>query len=176
MDLTTGIMIGVFALLIVGMIFLQSRRRRQMVDQQSAMMDRLRAGMRIKTVAGVIGRIREIREEASGLKTILMETGHGASTSFQLIDVQAILNIMEEDRLVDGLGLSTQDQTPASAPVAPVVEVAPAPTPEGEANPMHEKYNAMKEEARVGREAELDAAEFVKKSNTTRKRTTKKQP
>ena len=45
---------GVVGLFVV-MIFLQRRRQRTMVDAQMAMLDRLRMGMRVKLVSGVVG-------------------------------------------------------------------------------------------------------------------------
>jgi len=90
------ILIGVLVLLFALMIFMQTRRRKTMVAQQNEMFERLRPGMRIKTVAGTIGRIKEIREESPHLKTILMETGTDKNQSYLLIDMQAVLTIVDD--------------------------------------------------------------------------------
>ena len=147
------IIIGVFAVLLVGMILLQTRRSKAMREQQAGMLDRLRPGMRVKTVAGVIGRIREIREENSHLKTILLETGQGSSVSFLLYDINAVMAIMEE--VMTSTEVVQQEVKEEAAPAIPA-PVQPVTT-----------FDRMKAEARG---ETFDAAEFVEKSNTTRKK------
>ena len=90
------IIVGVLLLLIVGMFFMQARRRKVVTNSHEQMLDKVRTGTRIKTVAGVIGQIKEIREESTGLKTILLESGHGSRVSYTLFDINAILEIMDE--------------------------------------------------------------------------------
>ena len=90
------VLIGVMVVLIFGMIFMQTRRRRSAMEQQIALIDRLRPGMRVRTIAGVIGRVIEIREEGAGLKTVLIETGSGKHASHVLYDVNAIVMVMDE--------------------------------------------------------------------------------
>ena len=177
-DWWTWAMIGGFALLIVGMIFFQSKRRRRHMEHQQDMMNRLRSGMRIKTVAGTIGRIKEIREESNGLKTILLETGTGKDVSYLLMDVQAILNIMDEDRLIDDGSAPATALPPIPDTEFPKKAEATEPQPEAtaEPNPMHEKYEEMKAEAEKAREEDFNAGEFVTKSNSTRKSPAQKKP
>ena len=94
-----GLLGGVLGLAIV-MIFLSRRRQRRMVGNQVAMLDRIRMGMRVKTVSGVIGRIKEIREEPSGMKTVLIETGNDKYCSYMQVDINAVMEIVSEEGAV----------------------------------------------------------------------------
>ncbi|MCL2587648.1 MAG: preprotein translocase subunit YajC [Firmicutes bacterium] len=139
-----GAMVGLF----IVMMFLNRRRQRRIMDEQVGMLDRLRMGMRIKTVSGVIGRIKEIREEVGGMRTILIETGNDKFSSFMQIDINAVMEIVGE--------------AGHQAEAAPVIDHQP------------ETFESMKERAREGREEDFNAAEFVEKSNSTRKKSSKK--
>ena len=130
-----GGLVGLF----VVMIFLQRRRQRATMENQGAMLERIRMGMRIKTVSGVVGRIKEIREEFGGARYVLIETGNDKHSSFLQLDINAIMEVMGEE------------SAPAEIP-APVIEEPVAPAAE-----------------------EFNAAEFVEKSNATRKRKPKTQ-
>jgi preprotein translocase YajC subunit len=87
----------VFGLIIVGftvMIIMQSKKRKVQQTEYNSMIDSLRVGVRVKTVGGVIGVIKEIREEAPNFKTVLLET-----PSLIRYDVQAIYGIVDEAAL-----------------------------------------------------------------------------
>lgn len=144
----TWVFVGVLVLLFVVMIFMQTKRRKAVVAQQEQMIDRLRPGMRVKTVGGVIGRIREIREEGGGLKTAMLETEFNGKTNFALYDIQAIYMTIDEP----GAVVVQEEPTPAQ------IET-PAPT---------ETQAAEAEEAQTpigGSDTELNAAEYVSKRN-----------
>ena len=156
----TWVMVGVLGLLIVLMVVMQIRRRRQMTQQQDQMIDRLRAGMRIKTVAGAIGRIVEIRDEGAGLRTVLIETGNDRNKSFLLYDVQAILSIVDDP-------MSPPTIVENNTPTTPSTQT---PTSQAQAS-QGETWEEMK--ARADGQGDFDAKEFVDASNKSRKRTTK---
>ena len=98
-DLWAYITLGVILLLFVGMIMAQTRRRRTAQAEYAGMLDTLRTGMRVKTVGGVIGKIKEIREEAPGFKTVLLETGTDKNPSLVLYDFQAIYGIVDDEAI-----------------------------------------------------------------------------
>ena len=91
----TWIFFGLLAFLVV-MAASTIRRRKTAQSEYMGMLDTLRPGMRVKTVGGVIGTIREIREEAVGFKTVLLET-----PSLILYDLQAIYGVVNEDALAN---------------------------------------------------------------------------
>jgi len=112
--ITLGVIVVVFMLLVV----MQTRRRRTAQAEYSGMLETLRAGMRVKTVGGVIGRIREIREEAPGFKTVLLETGDSKNPSLVLYDLQAIYGIVDDEAILakkmeDAQAQNIQNHEPA---------------------------------------------------------------
>jgi preprotein translocase YajC subunit len=85
------------------MILLSSRRRKSAQQKAEQMLDTLRPGNRVRTVGGVVGRIKEIREESPGMKTVLLQTGNDKYPSFMLFDINAIFGIFpEEGHTIDG--------------------------------------------------------------------------
>ena len=90
------VVMGVIVLMFVVMVTLQSKKRKKSQDEYTGMLDTLRPGMRVKTVGGVIGRIKEIREEGPGFKTVLLETG----TSTVLYDLQAIYGVVDDEAIL----------------------------------------------------------------------------
>lgn len=150
------IFLGIIVVMIVVMLLMTRRRQKRAQESASQMMDRLRPGMRVKTVAGLIGRIKEIRQENSGLKTILLETGHGRDTSFMLYDAHAILNIMDEamSSEVFDPSASVVENAKASESEPVIVPVEPVTTINGEPVP----------------DDGFNASAFVAESNKSRKK------
>ena len=108
-DPMTYILLGLVVLFGV-MIFLSSKRRRSTQQQILKMHDELRPGQRVRTVGGVVGRIKEIREESPGFKTVLIETGSAKFPAHMLFDVQAIYGIIaEEGHTIDGVPLAAKE-------------------------------------------------------------------
>jgi len=103
------VIIGMFVLLGL-MLYFGSRRRRAMQSQVNQMHEQLRPGQRVRTVGGVVGRIKEIREEAPEFKTVLIQTGNDKHPAYMLFDIQAIYGIVPEE----GHSIS-------GAPLGPVV-------------------------------------------------------
>jgi preprotein translocase subunit YajC len=108
MDSVYYLAIG-FLIILAVMIFYQSHRRKSVQAEYQGMLDTLRQGMRVRTVGGVIGKIIEIREDASGFRTVLLETGTDGKPSFVLYDIQAIYGIVDDEKIAD---LSAAAQIP----------------------------------------------------------------
>lgn len=89
-------MMGVIIFMFVVMIMFQNKKRSKAQGEYNSMIDSLRVGVRVKTVGGVIGKILEIREEAVGFRTVLLETGSEKSKSIVLYDIQAIYGIVDD--------------------------------------------------------------------------------
>ena len=106
--ITLVIIIAIFVVMLV----LQSRRRKTAQAEYSGMIESLRPGARVKTVGGVIGRIVEIREEAPGFKTVLLETGTDKSKSFVLYDLQAIYGVVNDEAVARANAKSLDEQKP----------------------------------------------------------------
>ena len=123
-------------------LYYSSRRRKKMESEVTKMHDELRPGKRVRTVGGVVGRIKEIREEAPGFKTVLLETGSAKYPAFMLFDIQAIYSLVAEEG-------HTLDGVPVPKPIIPTE--APLET---------EHTTKLNGE-------ELDAREYVEKRNST---------
>ena len=108
-------------LLVVGLVIMMmwSRRRNKAArDEAEKMLDELRPGQRVRTYSGIIGRIKEIREESPAhttekgvqvpaVKTVLIETGSDKNTSFMLFDIHAIHGVVpEEGHTIEGLPIA----------------------------------------------------------------------
>lgn len=99
-DIGFYITLGVIVLIFGALVFMQTRRRKTAQAEYTGMLDTLRVGTRVKTVGGVIGKIKEIREEAPGFKTVLLETGDAKNPSVVLYDLQAIYGIVDDEAVL----------------------------------------------------------------------------
>jgi preprotein translocase subunit YajC len=137
----------IMAALLVLLFVFQGSRQRKMQADYVAMLDTLRVGMRVKMASGVIARIKEIREEAPGFKTVLVETGDGKNVSYLTYTLDAVQGIVNEDAL-------------AALNAKPVETVS---------------IEEAKTETSVNGEkvGELDAGEYVQKRNAQAKKKTK---
>lgn len=93
------ILIGV---LLVGMIVLmvvQGRKSKKAQDDYMAMLDNLRVGMKVKMASGLLGRIKEIREEAPGFKTVVLETGDARNATEMTFVLEAVQGIVNEEAI-----------------------------------------------------------------------------
>ncbi|MCL2229095.1 MAG: preprotein translocase subunit YajC [Firmicutes bacterium] len=117
-DVFLWLTLGGMTLIFVAMIMAQTRRRKRQQTEFTEMMDGLRVGVKVKTVGGEIGIIREIREEAPGFKTVLLETGGDTNKSFITYDIQAIFGIVDTEKLA-AAALAASNPTPIQTPAQP---------------------------------------------------------
>ena len=96
-DIGMWVTLAVIMVIFAALMIMQTRRRKTQQTEYAGMLDTLRAGMRVKTVGGVIGRIKEIREEAPSFKTVLLETGDPKNPSLVLYDLQAIYGVVDDE-------------------------------------------------------------------------------
>jgi preprotein translocase subunit YajC len=96
---TTAIIIA-FGVFLLGMMLWQGSRQKKAQADFMSMLDTLRTGMRVKMASGVIGRIKIIREEAPGFKTVLIETGDDKNNSTLVYDINAVQGIINEDAIM----------------------------------------------------------------------------
>ena len=115
-DNLTGLILPL--LLVVGLLVMMVwsfRRRKNARIESEKMLDELRPGQRVRTYSGIIGRIKEIREETPAhttdkgvaipaVKTVLIETGTDKNSSFMLFDINAIHGVIPEvGHTIEGL-------------------------------------------------------------------------
>jgi hypothetical protein len=113
---------------------------------------------------GVIGRIKEIREEAPGFKTILLETGDDKNLSSLIYEINAVQGIVNEEALMQ-LSMKKHLEELEKANSENTVDT---PTPAyTEPDPHEVKITTLNGEA-------FDAREYVEKRNASVKKTTEK--
>ena len=109
-----GVLIGVVVLMI-GFMFWQGSKQRKAQADYMGMLDTLRIGMRVKMASGLLGRIKEIREEAPGFKTITVETGEGKNVSVLTFTIDAVQGVVNEEAINQlNMQAAAQAQTPAA--------------------------------------------------------------
>ncbi len=98
-DIVSYILIGVLLVGMIVMMFVQSRRSKKAQDDYVAMLDTLRVGVKVKMASGLLGRIKEIREEAPGFKTIVVSTGDDKNATTMTFMIEAVQGIVNEEAI-----------------------------------------------------------------------------
>ena len=80
--------------MVVVMLVLPSVTQKKRVKAYQEMQDRLRAGDKIQTIGGIVGKISKIKE-SNGVKTILVETGDKNNKVVLEFDINAIAGVVE---------------------------------------------------------------------------------
>ena len=97
MKLSDVYFIVVLVLALALMMFLSYRKNKQRQHAATKLQDELRPGQRVCTLGGVVGRIKEIREENPQFKTVLLETGNAKNPAYMLFDIKAIYGVIAEE-------------------------------------------------------------------------------
>ena len=138
-DWVTWVVLGVGALLIIGLMILSRRNQKKKQDETNAMLDAIAPGNRVKTIGGICGIVVEVCKEDN---TFILETGSEASgKSYLKFDKQSVYQtdakvptqVAKEEK---------KEEAPVEAPVqeeAPVKEEAPVEAPAKEEAPVEEK-------------------------------------
>jgi preprotein translocase YajC subunit len=158
-----GILIA-FVVLMFVMMFISSGKQRKAQADFLSMIDTLRAGMRVKMQSGVIGRIKEIREEAPGFRVVLIETGDDKNNAVVLYDIHAVQGIINEEAIMQ-LNIKARLEEEKNARLAEEAELAEKQEvayttgvkPDAEATIEHIKLNGE----------DFDADKYVSKRNAT---------
>jgi len=155
-----------FIMGLVAIMLFSMKRRKSVRSQVEKMLDELRPGQRVRTVGGIIGRIKEIREETPerktekgvivpAIKTVLIQTGSDKYPAYMLFDIQAIYGVMpEEGHTIEGM---------------PVMKL-PAP----EEKPKEDKSKQSSSVRNINDLSELNAREYVDKRNAFADKSKKK--
>ena len=80
--------------LIVVMLVLPSISQKKRVQAYEEMKSRLRAGDKVQTIGGIVGKVVKIKE-ANGVQTILIETGDKTNKTVIEFDINAIAGVVE---------------------------------------------------------------------------------
>lgn len=93
------ILIGILLVGMVVLMVVQGRRQKKAQDDYLAMLDTLRVGIKVKMASGLLGRIKEIREEAPGFKTVVIETGDPKNPVLMTFVLEAVQGIVNEEAI-----------------------------------------------------------------------------
>lgn len=85
-----GLLVVLVVLLLVVPMFTNKKRAKQTNDLHNS----LQPGDVVKTVGGIIGTIKEIRQISPNDREMLIETGEGDNKTTMLFDIQALYQIM----------------------------------------------------------------------------------
>lgn len=98
-NIVSYVLIGVLLLGMVALMLVQGRRQKKAQEDYLAMLDTLRPGVKVKMASGLLGRIKEIREEAPGFKTVTLNIGEGKSAVEMTFVLEAVQGIVNEEAI-----------------------------------------------------------------------------
>ena len=80
--------------MVVVMLVLPSVSQKKRVKAYQEMQDRLRAGDKVQTIGGIVGKIHKVKE-TNGVKTVFIETGDKNNKVVLEFDMNAIAGVVE---------------------------------------------------------------------------------
>ena len=80
-------------------MLVQGRRQKKAQEDYMSMLDTLRPGVKVKMASGLLGRIKEIREEAPGFKTVTLNIGDGKNPVEMTFVIEAVQGIVNEEAI-----------------------------------------------------------------------------
>lgn len=105
---TTWIFVGLLVVLVVLLLVVPMFTNKKRAKQTNDLHNSLQPGDVVKTVGGIIGTIKEIRQISPNDREMLIETGEGDNKTTMLFDIQALYQIMSR---------ASSSNTPASGNV-----------------------------------------------------------
>lgn len=91
---TTWIFVALLVVLVVVLLVVPMFTNKKRAKQTSELHSSLRPGDVIKTVGGIIGTIKEVRQVSPVDKEMVIETGEGDNKTTMVFDIQALYQIM----------------------------------------------------------------------------------
>ena len=145
---TTWIFVALLVVLVVVLLVVPMFTNKKRAKQTTELHNSLKPGDVIKTVGGIIGTIKSIRQITPNDKEMVIETGEGDNKTTMVFDIQALYQVMSRaDEPVDTFEQKADEpaavaEEPASIAPAPAEEKVEAETPvEGTADePVEEKH------------------------------------
>ena len=98
-NIVSWILIGIFLVAIVIIFVKQSRSQKKAQEDYLAMLDKLRPGVKVKMASGLLGRIKEIREDVPGFKTVTLKIGEDKNTVEMTFVIEAVQGIVNEEAI-----------------------------------------------------------------------------
>ena len=80
-------------------LLLQGRKQKKAQEDYVSMLDSLRPGTKVKMASGLLGRIKDIREEAPGFKTVTLNIGEDKNVVEMTFVIEAVQGIVNEEAI-----------------------------------------------------------------------------
>lgn len=133
---TTWIFVALLVVLVVVLLVVPMFTNKKRAKQTTELHNSLRPGDVIKTVGGIIGTIKSIRQISPNDKEMVIETGEGDNKTTMVFDIQALYQVMSRaDAPVDAFEEhtdepKTEEEAAPAAPVETVVAEEPEAKPQ----------------------------------------------
>ena len=98
-NIAGSILFGIIIVAMIVFIVVQGRRQKKAQNDYMAMLDTLRPGVKVKMASGLLGRIKEIREEAPGFKTVTLNVGEDKNMVEMTFVIEAVQGIVNEEAI-----------------------------------------------------------------------------
>lgn len=98
-NIVSYIMLGAVLVAVIAFTMVQGRKVKKAQDDYSSMLDSLRPGVKVKMASGLLGRIKDIREEAPGFKTVTLNIGDDKNVVPMTFVIDAVQGIVNEEAL-----------------------------------------------------------------------------
>ena len=98
-NIVSYILLGIVVVAMVVFVVVQGRRQKKAQDDYMSMLETLRPGVKVKMASGLLGRIKEIREEAPGFKTITLNIGEDKNVVEMTFVIEAVQGIVNEEAI-----------------------------------------------------------------------------
>ena len=92
-------MLGAVVIAMFVFLLLQGRKQKKAQEDYMGMLDSLRPGVKVKMASGLLGRIKDIREEAPGFKTVTLNIGEGKNVVEMTFVIEAVQGIVNEEAI-----------------------------------------------------------------------------
>ena len=92
-------MLGVVLIAMFVFMILQGRKQKKAQEDYVSMLDSLRPGTKVKMASGLLGRIKDIREEAPGFKTVTLNIGEDKNVVEMTFVIEAVQGIVNEEAI-----------------------------------------------------------------------------
>ena len=118
-NIAGSILFGIIIVAMIVFIVVQGRRQKKAQNDYMAMLDTLRPGVKVKMASGLLGRIKEIREEAPGFKTVTLNVGEDKNMVEMTFVIEAVQGIVNEEAInrlnAEKLAAAVEEQSSTEA-------------------------------------------------------------
>lgn len=127
---TTWIFVGLLVVLVVMLLVVPMFTNKKRAKQTNDLHNSLQPGDVVKTVGGIIGTVKEIRQISPIDKEMVIETGVGDNKTTMVFDIQALYMVMSRaNSSSNTIFENVEDNKPAEEAVKPIEEKHDEPAP-----------------------------------------------